>query len=506
MVTDKQVRKLMEQIQKGKTLSKAALKAEMDEKTARKYVRAGKLPSEMKEPHTWRTRLDPFAEVWGEIEKELEINPGLEAKTLFEALQRRCPGRFQDGQLRTLQRRIKVWRALEGPPREVFFAQKHEPGRLCQSDFTRMGGLEVMLNGQPFPHLIYHFVLTYSNWETGTICFSESYESLSEGLQNALRELGGVPQEHQTDQLSSAVHQLGPEGKETFTDRYERLLAHYGLSGRKSQAGKAHENGDVEQRHHRFKKALDQALLLRGHRDFESREAYEVFLRQLLKQLNEGRRERLDEERKVLKALPDRRLEDGRRIRVKVSSGSTIRLQHNTYSVHSRLIGERVEARLSAEHVEIWYGQRRIERLERLRGEGKHRIDYRHIIDWLVRKPGAFENYRYQSDLFPTSRFRMAYDALRRPWSREGNKEYLKILHLAALEGESRVDDALRLLLETDQPITSESVKSVVKSGQEIPPATEITVDPIDLAMYDALVVERTLSGVCGCEAKEVQG
>jgi len=314
-----------------------------------------------------------------------------------------------------------------------------------------------------------------------------------------------VPQEHQTDQLSAAVYHLGPERKEEFTDRYERLLAHYGLSGRKSQAGKAHENGDVEQRHYRLKKAVDQALLLRGHRDFESREAYETFLRRLFQQLNEGRRERLDEEWKVLKPLPPRCLEDGRRIRAKVSSGSTIRVQRNTYTVHSRLIGEWVEARLGADHVEIWYGQRRIETLERLRGEGKHRIDYRHIIDWLVRKPGAFENYRYRSDLFPTSRFRIAYDVLRRQSSSQANKEYLKILHLAAREGESRVDDALRFLLQEEQPVTSQSVETLVKSGKEIPPVTEIAIDSIDLAIYDELVAEVVLSAACGCEeAREV--
>lgn len=120
----------------------------------------------------------------------------MEAKTLFDDLQRKDPGRFQDGQLRTLQRRIKAWRALEGPESEVYFSQEHKPGNFCQSDFTHLSTLEITITGQPFPHMIYHFVLTYSNWETGTICFSENFESLSEGLQNALWELGGVPKRH----------------------------------------------------------------------------------------------------------------------------------------------------------------------------------------------------------------------------------------------------------------------------------------------------------------------
>jgi hypothetical protein len=194
MTSDQQVRRLMKLIGKEPTLARAAAKAGMDEKTARKYLRSGKLPSENRRPHDWRTRPDPFEEAWEWVRNQLTEAPGLEAKTLFEVLQRESPGRYVDGQLRTLQRRVKVWRALEGPPKEVFFAQRYQPGKLCESDFTHMSLLEVTIAGEPFAHLIYHFVLPYSNWETGTICFSESFESLSAGLQNALWELGGVPE------------------------------------------------------------------------------------------------------------------------------------------------------------------------------------------------------------------------------------------------------------------------------------------------------------------------
>lgn len=178
MVTDEQVRRLMKYIQKEKLYGIAAAKAGMDEKTARKYRDLGKLPSDIKSEHNWRTREDQFSEVWEEVRSHLGINDGLEAKTLFEDLQRRYPERFSDGQLRTFQRRVKIWRALEGPPREVFFAQKHKPGVLCQSDFTHMSSLGVTIGGQPLKHMIYHFVLTYSNWETGTICFLESLSAL----------------------------------------------------------------------------------------------------------------------------------------------------------------------------------------------------------------------------------------------------------------------------------------------------------------------------------------
>jgi len=488
MVEDQQVKKLMDMLQKEKTLSLAAAKSGMDEKTARKYRRMRKLPSEVKVDHTWQTRKDPFEEVWDDIRAKLTVNGGLEAKTLFEDLQRRFPGLFADGQLRTLQRRIKSWRALEGPPKEVFFAQVHKPGDLSQSDFTSMDSLGITIGGQFFAHLLYHFVLTSSNWETGTICFSESFESLSEGLQNALWELGGVPKSHRTDRLTTAVQKV--DHPEEFTRRYDALLRHYGLQGQKTQAASPNENGDVEQRHHRFKKAVGQSLMLRGSRDFSCRDEYAVFLQKLFDQLNAGRRARFEEELEVLRRLPARRLESCKRLNgVRVGQGSTIRVNHNTYSVDSRLIGEVVNVRLYAEKVEVWYGQRLLETMPRLRGEGKYLIQYRHIIDWLVRKPGAFANYRYRGELFPSSRFRIAYDALkRRHVPLEADRQYLKILHLAAQESETLVDETLRSLIDLELPITAKVVKELVESGQQLEPATEISIPAVALSAYDALL------------------
>jgi len=489
MTSDQQVRRLMKLIGKEPTLSRAAAKAGMDEKTARKYRDSRKLPSECRRPHDWRTRPDPFEEAWEWVRGQLEQEPGLEAKTLFDALQRESPGRFADGQLRTLQRRIKIWRALEGPPKEVFFDQRYEPGKLCESDFTHMTSLGVTIAGEPFEHMIYHFVLPYSNWETGTICFSETFESLSGGLQDALWELGGVPEAHRTDRLSTAVHHV--DHPEEFTQRYKALLAHYGMQGRKTQAGSPNENGDIEQRHHRFKRAVEQALMLRGSRDFPDRTAYQAFLREIFVRCNAGRRERFEEELAVLRGLPAARLDADRRVRVRVGQGSTIYVEKNVYSVNSRLRDEWVEARLRSETLEIWYAQRCVETLPRLRGRGRHRIDYRHVIDTLVRKPGAFENYRYRDDLFPTSRFRMAYDELRTriPW--RASREYLTILELAAHETESGVDDALRRLLAQGEPINAAGVKKLLASGEaEAAPATAVSIDAVDLSCYDELLAE----------------
>lgn len=486
MTTDQQVRQLMKHIQTQRTFAIAAAKAGMDPKTARKYRDAGTLPSQCRSEHAWRTRPDPFEDVWEGIHDKIAVNPGLEAKTLFEDLQRRFPGKFADGQLRTLQRRIKRWRALEGPPKEVFFPQEHHPGVLCESDFCRMGSLGVTIQGQFFDHMIYHFVLTYSNWEAGIICFSESYESLSEGFQNALWELGGVPQEHQIDRMTAAVHN-NCDSKH-FTRRYEALLKHYGIQGRKIQAGKANENGDIEQRHHRLKRALEQTLLLRGSRDFESREEYQEFQRRLFRQLNAGRRKRFAEELPLLSRLPQNRLNDFKRQKVRVRPSSTIRLQNNVYSVESRMIGEIVEVRLFAERVEVWYAQRRIEMMPRLRGEGKHLIQYRHIIDWLVRKPGAFKNYRYREDLFPTSLFRMAYDTLKRTRPTRGHKEYLAILHLAAHETETGVNEALRVLMDGEEALTAKAVKKVIESNEKATPIEDVVIEDVDLGIYDELL------------------
>lgn len=465
-------------------LETAAAKAGMDAKTARKYRRLGRMPSELMPAPRWRTREDVFQGFWEEVQSLLEVNQGLEAKTIFEYLQRRYPGRFADGQLRTLQRRVKVWRATEGPAKEVFFAQRHQPGRLSASDFTHMNELGITIQGQSFPHLIYHLVLTYSNWESATVCYSESFESLCEGFQKAVWELGKVPQRHRTDRLSTAVNNMTTPAE--FSERYAALLRYYGVEGEKIQAGKGHENGDVEQRHHRFKRAVAQELMLRGSKDFGSVGEYQEWVKGLLARLNAGRKTRLAEEIAVMRELPQRRLESCKRERVKVDSGSLIYADRNVYSVPSRLIGEQVEARLYMERVEIWYGQKKVEEMPRLRGRKRHRVDYRHIIDWLVRKPGALENYRYRDELFPSSRFRMAFDELKERLGPRANQEYLAILELAAKESESKVDEALRGLLQKGELVRAEAVREAVRA-EGTGSIREVEVASVDLRMFDEL-------------------
>lgn len=489
MVTNQQVEVLMKEMKKHKNLTIAAAKSGMSWNTAHKYQYLKKLPSQCAVPHTWRTRKGPFDDIWEEVKEYLKTDAGFESKSLFVHLQRKYPGRFQDGQLRTLQRKIKIWRATEGPQKEVFFPQEHIPGKIGESDFTNMNELEITIGKELFPHLIYHFVLPYSNWETGMICFGESYESLSEGFQNAVWELGGVPEYHRTDRLSAAINKEC--SREEFTVRYEGLLRHYGIQAKPTQAGKAHEKGDVEQRHYRLKNAVNQALLFRGSRDFVDRTDYQDFLQHLFAQLNAGRQKRLEDEYAVLKALPARRLDDSLRIRVKVGPGSTIRVLHNTYSVDSRLIGEMVEVRATADYLFIWYGQKQVDTFPRLRGEYKYAIQYRHIIDWLIRKPGAFEQYRYRESLFPTTIFRMAYDSLRRNHPANAHKRYLAILHLAAHESESGVGQILRIFMENGKELSVENIRQALAEKQVQAPVPDIGPISINLAEYDEILQEQ---------------
>lgn len=251
------------------------------------------------------------------------------------------------------------------------------------------------------------------------------------------------------------------------------------------QAKKANENGDIEQRHYRFKKALDQALMLRGSRNFETREEYEKFLGRLFSQLNAGRQKRLQEEMAELKPLAGCRLDDCQKKVVRVGPASTIRILHNTHSVNSRLIGEMVKVRVYVQHLEVWYGQKHIDTLPRLRGEGGYRINYRHIIDWLVRKPGAFEEYRYRENLYPSTTFRITYDVLKKDNPNTANKKYLQVLHLTAQESEIGVQRALELLLNERRSISADALRELLETENKIEAIPEIQIPEIELEAYD---------------------
>lgn len=489
ITTDKQVRRLMRLSKDGMPEAVAAAKAGMCDKTARKYLRWGRLPSQMKKPRHWRTREDPFGEVWPEVEGMLREAPALEALTIFEELQRRYPGRFQDGQLRTLQRQVRIWRGLYGPDREVFFPQVHRPGVQCQSDFTSMNSLQVTLAGLKFPHLLYHFVLTYSNWEYVEVCAAESFEALSRGVQNALWTLGAVPEEHRTDNLSAAS--FGYRGRREFTESYLGLMGHYGLRATRNHPGESHQNGDVEQSHYRIKERVDQALLLGGSRNFSDRAQYEAFLQELFSTKNQGRSRRVEEELAVMRPLPARRLEDYREYKVRVSSWSTLQVAHNTYSAPSRLSRREVLARLYADRVEVYFAGQRVASMERLRGQGRARIDYRHVIGSLIRKPGAFQHYRYREEMFPSTVFRQAYDELLRDDPVHASRRYLQILEWAAYNSEAAMEGALREVLDSGQELDLDCLVERASLPVERPLDFQIALP--DMSAYDRLLEEVTV-------------
>ncbi len=488
--TDQQVRLLKMTYEKTGNVQLASAKAGLCRQTGGKYLAESRPPSELKSERPWRTRPDPFSADWPEVVQMLTATPELEAKALFEWLCERHPDRYGAGQVRTFQRRIREWLALHGPAKEVFFPQVHEPGRRMSTDFTWMDSLGIMIAGELFSHKLCHCVLTYSNWEWATVCFSESLLALRQGVQNAVFRLGRVPLEHWTDHSTAATHEPSAAeepSERPFNGRYLATMKHLGMKPCTIQVGRPNENGDVESQNGVLKRRVKQHLLLRGSRNFDSREAYEAFLNDVLCQANRLRRERLAEELAVMRQLHVDRLPEFDVCEARVSSWSTVRVDRNTYSVPSRLIGETVKAKCHEDRIEISYHGTPQLTVPRLSGRNGHRVNYRHVIDWLVRKPGAFANYRYREGLFPTLNFRVTYDRLREGCSeRVADMEYLRILKHAARTMECQVDAVLGTLCGQGMLPRWNTVLEFCPVRNLEPPT--VTIPPVDLSCYDLLL------------------
>jgi hypothetical protein len=487
-LTDQQVKIMMKELSKHGNQGIAAAKAGVCRQTAAKYLRSGKLPSELQEVRQWRTREDPFAEVWPEVEEWLRQAPGVWAQTLFEWLQERYPGRFAPGQLRSLQRRVRDWRALHGDDAgaEVFFPQQHRPGEAVQTDFTYTGELELSLQGERWTPLLCHVVLPYSNWQWACCCRSESFLALQRGLQEALFRLGKVPEWHQTDNSTGATHQVRT-GRREFNVDYLELMAHLGRKPRTMALGKKEQNGTVEAPHGAFKRFLNQQLLRRPSRDFASETVFEQWLQGRLPHENSRCQHRLQEELAGMEPLRVARLPAFKELDVRVSQNSTINGLTKLYSVPPRLMHRHVRVRVYENHLVVCYGTTRIQAMPRLTGQALHAIDYRQVIGSLVQKPGAFARYRYREAWFPTLVFRRTDATLPEalPGIR-GDAAYLRILHLAASTQEAEVQAALELLLEAQQVPEPERVKELVRPA---PPAVSARAVPeVDLASYDQLL------------------
>jgi hypothetical protein len=491
MVTDLQVGLLRRKLREGKSQEAAAAAAGMSVRSARRWQRGG-LPSKSKAPRHWRTRKDPFAGVWdSEIVPLLKSDQdgALQATTILEFLDERYPGRFIPAQVRTLQRRIRDWRALYGPDKEVYFEQVHPPGREAAVDFTHATQLGVTIQGQLLRHLLFVFRLSFSKWTWIDVAFGETYEALVAGVQGAIWDLGGVTAILRSDNLSAATHELRKSGGRALTQRFKAVLDHYGMESTRIRVSKSHENGIAEKAHDLIKSALAQALVLRGSKEFPSVDAYLEFARDVVQRThNRHLADRLAEEQRFLKPLPSSRVPSYTIHRPKVRRWSTIRVAGRTYSVPSRLKGLEVEVRLHPDVLEVRYNDRVVETMPRLRGERDHHIDYRHIIASLVRKPGAFARYRFREDLFPTMTFRLAYDALCRCRGQRADIEYVRVLQLAAKTMESRVESALDQLLQREEPFDYAAVRHLVTP--ERPPVPEVRIGTPDLGAYDRLIAE----------------
>jgi len=445
-VTDRQVRKLLMEYQKSGEVGMAAVKAGMHRETAGKYIAGGQLPSQQRGDRYWVTRPNPFEDHWAEAEAMLTDAPELESRALFEWVCEQYPGAYHEGQLRTFQRHVHRWRALCGPDKEVYFQQEHVPGVRMETDFTCMNALAITIGGEPFDHLLCHDVLTYSNWEWATICHAESLLALRNGLQTALVQLGHVPVQHWTDHSTAATHELGGDerGRRGFNVGYLKIMEHFGIEPHTINRGEPHENGDVESANGALKRRIKQHLLLRGNRDFDDLDAYRQFIEGVLHKANTRRCKRVVEELNAMKPLEVALLPAYIEEKVHVSRWSTIQTDRRIYSVPSRLIGETVRVQRYEESVEVFLAGQHQLSMPRLSGEHTHAINYRHIIEWLIRKPGAFARYRFRADLFPSLRFRRAYDRLCEACSpRAADIEYLRILRQAARTMEVDVERVL---------------------------------------------------------------
>src|SRR3954451_11582830 len=494
-VTDHQMRLFM-QFRQTDPVAVAAAKASMSAATGYRLAHDPRLPS-MKKAVRGRRRPDPRGSLFEtEIVPMLKAGPGLRPIAIVEEMVRRHP-QLGTGIRRTIERRIRSWRALHGEEQEAIFRQIHEPGRVGLSDFTDMGDLGITIAGVPLDHRLYHFRLAYSGFEQAHLVLGgESFVALAEGLQNALWVLGGAPREHRTDSLSAAFRNLGRDAQEDLTRRYEALCAHYRMMPTRNNRGVAHENGSIESPHGHLKRAIEDALLLRGSRDFDTLEAYRRFVDEIVGRRNARNSKRLDLERPALQVLPANRTTDYEETIVTVTSTSGFTLKKVFYSVPSRLIGHRLRVRLYDDRLECFLGATALMTLRRGRphpgGKHGHVVDYRHVIHALPRKPMALLNLVYREQLFPRRAYQRAFEAL---LASEGEKRACRtIVGLLALAHDRACEAELAAAIETE--LDAGKLPDLDCLGRRLAPdpaaIPDITVELVPLHLYDELGTVRS--------------
>tara|TARA_R110002072_G_scaffold142318_1_gene287668 strand:+ start:36 stop:1538 length:1503 start_codon:yes stop_codon:yes gene_type:complete len=490
-VTDHQMRLFMK-FRHNDGVAVAAARAGFSTATGYRLALEPELPSQGAEPRG-RRRPDPLANIFdAEIVPMLKASPGLRAVAIFEEMQRRHPD-LSAGVRRTMERRIRAWRALHGEDQEVIFRQTHEPGKMGLSDFTDMADLGVMVAGGVLEHRLYHFRLVWSGFEHAHVILGgESYVALAQGLQNALWALGGSPLDHRSDSLSAAFRNLDTDARTDLTRRYDALCEHYGMTASRNNRGVAHENGSIESAHGHLKKTMRDALLMRGSASFDDLADYRSFVDEVIAAKNRRNAARIDAERACLQALPDRRTSDYEETIVTVTSTSGFTLRKVFYTVPSRLIGHRLRVRLYDDRLDLLLGGTPLMTLTRGRasanGKHGHVVDYRHVIRSLRRKPMALVGLVYRDALFPREAYRRMFERLIERISERAACRMM--VELLALAHERACEAELADILDADLAAGRLPDMAALRTRFAPDPATlpEIVVTLAPLSGYDILL------------------
>jgi len=493
-ITNKQVKIYMQSRVQGHTQEVSAAKSDISVKSGR-AIEQGKRKSPKNKERRWRTRKDPLATVWeSELAPMLERTPDLQAITLLEYLQSEYPWQYEDKILRTLQRRVKMWRALQGPEQEVFFRQHHEPGQQGLSDFTTLKRATITIAGQKFKHLLYHFRLIYSKWSyMKVVVGGESYTALAEGLQEALMTLGGAPYEHRTDSLSAAFKNLTRAEQDDVTESYASLCTHYRMKPSRNNRGKGHENGGVESPHGHLKRRIEQALLLRGSNDFVSVESYQNFIHEVVKQHDHRNATSIKMEKAALQTLPEVKAVDYKLVQAVVSSSSTIDVRKVTYTVPSRLQGETLQVRLYDNRLVCYLGCHHVITLNRIYPIGKttraRQVDYRHVIHSLIKKPQAFRYSQIRDDLLPSHHYKIIWQYINRSMeAKAACRLMVGLLYLAATQNcERALSEAVLSKIESADKISLCELEMMFNPSQTVVPV--LSVQQHTLHQYNDLII-----------------
>lgn len=491
-----QIRVYMNARDLGLTQADAASIAEFSERSGQRIEAETHQPNRGR-VRDWRTSADPLAGVWeAELEPMLRREPRLQPMTLFEHLQERYPGQYPQV-LRTVQRRVRTWKALYGDAPEVMFELRHEPGVMGISDFTELKGVTITIGGQPFEHLLYHYRLAYSGWSYAQVIQGgESFIALSEGLQNALFASGGAPQEHRTDSLSAAYRNTGGAGRKPLTRLYDDLCHHYRLRPTRNNTGIAHENGAIESPHGHLKNRITQALYLRGSTDFASVADYQAFIATMVAKLNHQHQAKFEAEQTHLQPLPKHRVADYEVLTARVSSRSTIEVRCILYTVPSRLIGRQLELHLYHDRICGYLEGQWVVELPRIRVTAKDKrrarcINYRHVIEGLRRKPRAFLYCTWQLDLLPNDHYRTLWTQLKDRFDADSAAVLMvEALYLAATQDK---EPAVADYLEAQLAAGTLTLVSLQRQFQLLSEVSLPVVDvhQHDLGEYDQLLLPR---------------